>query len=194
VLFGSNVGIGTGSPAAKLHITGGTDLSLTSGGYLINGSTSAANMVMDENEIQARNNSGTATLYLNYGGGNVNMCYSGGNVRIGASDAAADGYLLAVDGKVICEELKVQLSDSWPDYVFDNDYTLLSIDELEQSIKTHGHLPGLPSASEVEADGYEIGAMQSNIVEKVEELSLYIIQLKKENDLLKERINVLEQK
>lgn len=78
----------------------------------------------------ARNNGAASTLYLNNDGGNVSMCYSGGNVMIGAS-VPATGYLFTVDGKIMCEELKVQMSESWPDYVFADEYKLPSLYELE---------------------------------------------------------------
>lgn len=168
----------------KVQVVNGTDAALGSGGFIINGSTTSTNLVMDNNEIMARNNGAASTLYLNNDGGNVNMCYAGGNVRIGASDAAATGYLLAVDGKVICEELKVQLSDSWPDYVFGEDHDLLNLYELEKSIQENQHLPGVPSAKEIETNGLEVGEMQKIMMEKIEELTLYIIELQHQIDAL----------
>ena len=111
------------------------------------------------------------------------MGYAGGNVMIGAS-VPATGYLLSVDGKVMCEELKVQMSGSWPDYVFADDYTLPTLYELEASIKQNKHLPGIPSAAVVEAEGIEVGAMQVQMMEKIEELTLYIIELQKQIDVV----------
>lgn len=70
---GGNVGIGTVNPDAKLHIEGGVDVALGSGGTIVMGPTSAANLAMDNNEIQARNNGAAAALLLNNGGGNINM-------------------------------------------------------------------------------------------------------------------------
>ncbi len=182
--FSSNVGIGTTSPSVRMHIDGGTDASLASGGFIVNGETTGTNLTIDNNEIMARNNGVASTLYLNNDGGNISMCYSSGSVMIGAS-VPATGYLLSVDGKVMCEELKVQLSESWPDYVFADDYKLLSLYELEASIKANNHLPGIPSASEVEAEGIAVGEMQVQMMEKIEELTLYIIELQKQIDALK---------
>ena len=87
------------------------------------------------------------------------------------------GYTFAVDGNMICEEVRVDLSGDWPDYVFEEDYNLLSIEALEKSIRENGHLPGIPAAAEIEAEGIALGDMQKRMVEKIEELSLYIIQL-----------------
>lgn len=77
---GSRLGIGITSPAAKLHIVGGTDASLTGGGYIVTGSTSADNIVIDDNEIMARNGAsldGTSILYLNNQGGDVHIGRAG---------------------------------------------------------------------------------------------------------------------
>lgn len=110
----------------------------------------------------------------------------GSNVMIGSGEPAV-GYLLSVNGKIMSEEVRVQLDADWPDYVFEEDYPLLSINEFEKSIKENGHLPGVPSAEEMEETGLMLGDMQTIMMEKIEELSLYIIQLEK-------RIAELEQK
>lgn len=182
--FSDNVGIGTTTPSTQLHIVGGTDAELASGGFITVGTTSSTNIAIDNNEIMARNNGLASTLNLNYEGGDINMCYSGGAVMIGAS-VPATGYLLSVDGKIMCEELKVQMSESWPDYVFADDYKLMSIYELEAAIQSQKHLPGIPSAEQVAAEGIEVGEMQKQMMEKIEELTLYIIELQKQIDTLK---------
>jgi hypothetical protein len=119
-----------------------------------------------------------------------------GTMLIGSNSAIpAAGYQLNVDGKIICEELKVQLSGSWPDYVFGDDYQLMPLDELEKSIQKNKHLPNIPSAAEVTAEkGIEVGEINRKLLEKVEELTLYIIQLKKENDAMGQRLKKLEDK
>ena len=66
-------------------------------------------------------------------------------------------------------------------------YKLPSLYELEKQIKLNKHLPGIPSAKEVEANGFEVGEMQANMMEKIEELTLYIIQLQKQIDQLKDQ-------
>lgn len=115
-----------------------------------------------------------------------------GGVGIGTS-VIPSGYLLAVDGNVITEEVRVELSGSWPDYVFQDDYQLRSIEELDESIKENGHLPGIPSAQKVENDGLHLGDMQKRMMEKIEELSLYIIQLNEENKALKTEMEHLKE-
>ncbi len=119
-----------------------------------------------------------------------------GSMVIGSpSVAPATGYQLSVNGKIISEELKVQLQTSWPDYVFSDNYQLMPIGDLEKSIRQNKHLPNIPSAAQVSAEkGFEVGDMSRRLLEKVEELTLYIIQLKKENDRMEERLKKLEDK
>jgi hypothetical protein len=91
-----------------------------------------------------------------------------------------------VDGKMVCEELKIELSGGWPDYVFDEKYKLMPLPELEASILKNNHLPGIPSAGDITIqNGFELGTMQQKFLEKIEELTLYMIQANK-------RINSLE--
>ena len=108
-----------------------------------------------------------------------------GNVNIG-SQTDAPGYILRVGGKMICEEVKVKLQSSgWPDYVFSENYKLPALSDLGNFIKTNKHLPNIPSAAEVEKNGLEVGDMQKRMMEKIEELTLYIIQQQTEIDELK---------
>jgi hypothetical protein len=187
------VGIGTTSPVAKVQITDGADVNLSSGGQLVLGPSNNANLAMDGNEIQARNNGAASTLYLQNSGGDVLLVpYETGQVGIGVTSSAnmpSNDYLLAVDGKIISEEVRVEVSGSWPDYVFDADYPLTPLEELENQITEQGHLPGIPSSSQVADEGILLGDMQRALLEKVEELTLYVIELKKEIEELKgERI------
>lgn len=100
--------------------------------------------------------------------------------------------LLAVDGKLYCEGLKIALSGTWADYVFSNDYSLRNLEEVENYISTEKHLPGIPSAAEIQEKGLDVAYMQKLQMEKIEELTLYLIALKKENESLKTRVNNLE--
>ncbi len=102
-----------------------------------------------------------------------------GNVGIGTTTIPT-GYKLAVNGKIISEELKVQLQSQWPDYVFKDDYKLLSLEEVAKHIKEKGHLKNIPSAAVVKANGVEVGEMNKLLLEKIEELTLYILQQQKE--------------
>ncbi|MEO9511829.1 MAG: hypothetical protein ABJN84_04260 [Flavobacteriaceae bacterium] len=109
-----------------------------------------------------------------------------GSVGVGTSTIPS-GYKLAVNGKIITEELKVQLQSAWPDYVFSKEYELPSLEEIQKHIEEKGHLPNIPSATEVEVNGVELGEMNKLLLEKIEELTLYLLQQE-------ERIKKLENK
>ncbi|MDX1407924.1 MAG: hypothetical protein R3330_07315, partial [Saprospiraceae bacterium] len=109
-----------------------------------------------------------------YEGGNAIIAQNG---RVGIGIVPNANYKLSVDGKIIGEEVKVQLSQNWPDYVFQEDYALPTLDEVQAHIARSGHLPGVPSAAEINANnGFEVGEMNRILLQKVEELTLYILQ------------------
>jgi hypothetical protein len=124
---------------------------------------------------------------------NAKLHVNGTQLIGGTADRIATGYSLSVKGKIIAEEVKVQLYASWPDYVFAKDYKLLPLDELEQSINKNKHLPNIPSAAEVEKEGISLGDMNKRLMEKVEELTLYIIDINKKNNALAEKVQKLEE-
>jgi hypothetical protein len=107
-----------------------------------------------------------------------------GNVATINTTNPATGYALSVNGKIACSELLIDTYSSWPDYVFGEGYELMPIRELKASIETNGHLPGMPAAEEVEANGILSGDMHTRTLRKVEELTLYIIQLNDRLDAL----------
>lgn len=116
-----------------------------------------------------------------------------GNVAVGTA-CVPSGYKMAVKGKVICEELKVKLENSncWADYVFDQHYKLRSLKEVESFVARNKHLPGIPSAKEVESNGVNLGEMDAKLLEKIEELTLYLIEMKKENEQMKMAIETMK--
>ncbi|MGJ1269884.1 hypothetical protein ACR78F_18525 [Sphingobacterium spiritivorum] len=91
---------------------------------------------------------------------------------------------LAVNGNIRAKEIKVEAAN-WPDYVFRKDYELKSIAELNAYIKEHGHLPDVPKADTAEKEGVSLGEMNKLLLKKVEELTLYIIDLQNQIDTLK---------
>lgn len=97
-----------------------------------------------------------------------------------------NGHKLAVNGSIGAKAVRVEVSTSvtWADYVFDKKYKLKSIKELDAYVKTYKHLPNIPSASEVEKDGIDVATMDAKLLEKIEELTLYIIELNKRIELL----------
>jgi hypothetical protein len=113
-------------------------------------------------------------------------------VSIGTS-LTPTGYKLAVGGKIIAEELKIQLQSApWPDYVFTSDYKLPTLEEVEKQIKEKGHLLNVPTACEIEENGFEVGNMTIIQQEKIEELTLYIIEQNKINEKQSKEIEELK--
>mgnify|MGYP000037970901 FL=1 len=116
------------------------------------------------------------------------------SIGIGTSDPGA--YQLAVNGNIHAKEVKVDLT-GWPDYVFQSEYTLPTLEEVEKHIAEKGHLINMPSAKEVEENGVALGEMNKLLLQKIEELTLYIIELKHENAryiALEEKIEQIEKK
>jgi len=127
--------------------------------------------------------SGASTAENNWGGYFPTKTYTN-EIRVGTLDGAI-GFIACIGGKLIAEEVRVELEATWPDYVFADGYELMPLEQLKREINLHKHLPGIPSAAQIEEQGgVDLGAMQTKLVEKVEELTLYIIQLKEQNDKL----------
>jgi hypothetical protein len=105
--------------------------------------------------------------------------------------AVPAGAKMAIGGKVVCKEIEVTLT-GLPDFVFSSDYKLRSLYDVENFINSNKHLPDVPSAREVTEKGLNLGNMNATLLQKVEELTLYMIQLQKENDALKTRVSNLE--
>lgn len=125
-------------------------------------------------------------------------------VFIGLNDANQPGFScdtckLAVDGEIKAKSITVESTitandilfraDGWADYVFKDNYDLLPLSKLEDFIGKNGHLPGVPTTSEVNANGVSVSKMTKILLEKVEELTLHMIELKKDNERLSLRIS-----
>ncbi|SMD08266.1 hypothetical protein [Pedobacter africanus] len=101
-----------------------------------------------------------------------------GDVGIGTTNPK--GYKLAVNGNIRAHEIKVETAN-WPDYVFAKDYPIPTLQETEKHIKDKGHLLGIPSAAEVKANGIDLGEMNAKLLQKIEELTLHLIEQGKAN-------------
>jgi hypothetical protein len=135
----------------------------------------------------ANNSTGSDLFSLNPAGD----AHFNGRVGINTTNLVGD-YKLFVGGSMIAEEVVVKLEADWPDYVFKPTYPLLSLEELEEYISLNQHLPNVPSANEVATEGQKLGENQKVLVEKVEELTLYLIQLNKELQAAQAKIEALE--
>ncbi len=144
------------------------------------------------NAINSPDKRNTRRVYLG-GAGSETLVADLASQRVGIGVTLAEmpaGYALAVDGRVICEELRVRNSAAWPDYVFESNYQLPTLAEVKQHISEKGHLPGIPSAAEIgEKGGMEVGEMQRLLLEKVEQLTLYSIEADNQNTQLRTQLN-----
>jgi hypothetical protein len=121
--------------------------------------------------------------YVDIKGGGLRV--TTGNIGIGTIDTK--GYRLAIAGSMIAESIKVKLQGSWPDFVFAKKYQLPSLQLIARQIRDLGHLPGIPSEAEVKANGIDLGKMNVALLQKVEELTLHLIEKDKELTLERKR-------
>jgi hypothetical protein len=210
ILNNGRIGIGNSDPTSMLTVSG--DLSILNGqnSFIYNG---AADIILKYAE---RGTGGRALVHddgnkltLNYGGdfsggtsigsntffstNNTGTSYvSAGNFAIGTKDTK--GYKLAVAGGVIAESVTVKVENSWPDYVFQENYLSPSLHEVEKFIKANKHLPEIPSASEVSEKGISLGDINAKLLKKIEELTLYLIEKDKQMKNLEERLQQVEGK
>jgi hypothetical protein len=212
VYFSGNVGMGTNSPSIwfgtktfemvdprpvlKMTATGSNGLSTLV--FTHNGvSTSEHTGEFHFNyQFNPTTNALSLFRFTAYPVGEIMALRADGNVGIGTMNPDAR---LAVKGTIHAQEVKVDLSVPGPDYVFEEDYNLTSLKDLEAYIALHKHLPEVPSAQEMEANGLYLKEMNMLLLKKVEELTLHLIQLEKnlekadaQNKTLEKRITQLE--
>lgn len=208
------VGIGLNHPNATLHVKNfnGNDLDTHLEGFTL----------LDGNQASLLLGAETGAPYgewgieynphakgLNFwkpfgattGGGNYHLFIrNDGKVSIGLDPTAATtfngDYKLYVNKGILTEKLKVALKNTtdWADYVFADNYQLMPLDKVNEFVKEHKHLPGVPSAEEVQKEGIDVAKMDAKLLEKIEELTLYMIQLKEENETLKAEMELLKNK
>jgi len=121
------------------------------------------------------------------GGGNNDTNFGNFPTTAGAVNLA--NYNLFVKGGILTEEVRVSLQSGWADYVFAKDYKLKTLNEVENYIKENGHLENIPSAEKVKEEGIELGEMVKLQQEKIEELTLYLIQQDKRIKQLENKLN-----
>lgn len=200
-----NIGINTSTPITPLDINGNANLR---GNYLyMNGNGSlfsdAVNMALfteggyvfgnkDNTKTRAIITS-TGSLFLYNTTANTvsvrvnsvgDSYFNAGSVAIGTTTPGE--YKLAVKGTIGAMRLKV--TQTWADFVFDSAYQLPTLEEVALHVKTYKHLPGIPSEKEIAEKGLDVGEMQQKQMQKIEELTLYMIELKKQLAIQQELI------
>lgn len=186
------IGIGITSPTSKLHIYGNSGSLLKVENNLksdagIEFKTSLANF-----KIGAGVGSATNSFVIYDLKSNKNRMMINSTGQIGINTTTMGNHKLAVNGSIGAREINVDLHD-WPDFVFDEGYDQLPILELDKYIKKHNHLPNIPSEKEVLENGINVGEMNAKLLQKIEELTLYMIEQNKEIEKLKNNIEYLTQ-
>jgi hypothetical protein len=179
-----NVGIGTKSPAAKLHVIGNGSNSDTQWLALIDPQTNSGTSA----SLLLGQSSGVSAIQV---GANNNLTIqpTGGNVLIGQTTQSNPAYKLDVKGKTRADEIVVNTSGA--DFVFDKKYTLPKLSDVKAYIDKNQHLPEIPSAKEMQTNGMSIGEINTKLLQKVEELTLYIIE--KDKQLTEQNTKLTEQ-
>lgn len=173
-----NVGIGTATPQYTLDING----TINATQVLQNGSPLFSPWIQTGDDIFFDQNSIT--------GGSVGIGVAGTSSFFTCPSCTGGKYLLAVDGGIRAKALKVE--PLWSDYVFDSAYNLTPLDSISAYIKENHHLPGVPSAQYVKENGIDVGDTEAMLLAKIEELTLYMIQLQQQNATMQKEIDALK--
>ena len=141
----------------------------------------SAGFVFPDGTVQTTANVLSSPLWLSESGGT--LYYNSGNVGIGTTNPAQK---LSVNGTIRAKEIIVDTN--WSDYVFHPNYRLRPLSEVATYVGANHHLPEVPSEAEVQEKGISLGDMQSRLLAKIEELTLYVIQQERENHELRESL------
>ncbi len=180
----ANVGIGTPTPSEKLHVKGNikvdekliaTDVNAT---RIYASSTVSATRLVALDDLISTNGHFAGDL------GVEGTTIHNGAVGIGKAPEADN--MLQVAGTASVQKLVVELQREWPDFVFEDSYEKQNLQEVESFIQKNKHLPGVPSAKKVKEEGIDVGQMNAILLQKIEELTLHLIEQQKQIEKLKQ--------
>ncbi|WP_420387388.1 hypothetical protein [Roseivirga sp.] len=200
IASGGYIGVGTTNPKAKFHVNNGM--------FLVG--NASYNSLVEQIRIGRYDNPDIRyhSIYSNHAAAPDNsylqfrihdasdltsqrtvLTITGGG-RVGIGTTTPDKEL-SVNGTIHAKKIKVDIND-WPDFVFQNNYQLPTLQEIETHIAEKGHLPGIPSESEVIEKGINLGEIDAKLLQKIEELTLYLIEQNKQNQAQQVKIEQLE--
>ena len=183
-----NVGIGTLNPSALLDIY--SPLPIVGSYDVQKWSTRNAEYNLRLRTIWNQNGINQGFIQRFNGVDYKSLIFYGGNVGIGTDTPDSQ---LAVKGTIHAQEVKVDLT-GWSDFVFKKEYALPTLEEVEKHIAEKGHLENIPNEEEVLKNGINLGEMNAKLLQKIEEMTLYMIEMKKENQKMKKDITELKLK
>jgi hypothetical protein len=193
-----NVGIGTTTPSSPLSVVNAynvpaafTCTSLLNTRITIANTQGQLNLGIGTATPHAYAWSSTGSFFIGDDGSPTFFVQGMFNGSVGIGTMDTKGYKFAVNGSAIFNQAVVKLYSAWPDYVFHPGYPLRPLNDLARYIRQERHLPDLPSAADVQAKGVDLGQNQAALLKKVEELTLYIIDMQKENDKERKQIRKL---
>ncbi|WP_160138281.1 hypothetical protein [Chryseobacterium sp. c4a] len=178
-----NVGIGVEDPLAKLHIATSKQNESSLGDIFV-GDANANMRIGNTPEYSWIQSHASRPLFINTLGNNIILNKNGGNVGIGMSNPQNK---LDVNGTIHAKEVKIDMS-GWADFVFQKDYPLPSLEEIEKHINEKGHLANIPTTKEIMENGLLLGENQKLLLQKIEELTLYTIEQYKLNKIQSEQL------
>ncbi|SEB38005.1 hypothetical protein SAMN04489761_0299 [Tenacibaculum sp. MAR_2009_124] len=193
-----NVGIGTKSPNAKLEVNGSVKFdNLSSGHTNLQIGHDINDRILADNSTNKHYGGGlffrvTPDPSLNITHNYIDVMTLSDKGTVGIGTKNTQGFKLGVHGRIAAEEVKVATYGNWPDYVFENNYNLPTLDEVENHIQKNGHLKNIPSAKEVSKEGFFLGSMDAKLLQKIEELTLYTIAQEKQLKTQEKKIKTLE--
>jgi len=213
---GPKIGIGTENPTTNLHVKGssffdgyigiGMPYNVSSrlrvggdsyfkGDALFTGKIRISTTSWTNNQLHVEGNTffdGNVGIGTSEPKSNLDVR---GNVTIGniGDYSKVGNYLLAIAGEAIAERVVIKYKNDWPDFVFDKNYKTKSLDEIENFINNNGHLPDVPTANEVKENGIDVGKMNALLLQKIEELTLLMINqnkvIQEQGEMIKKLMN-----